>query len=823
MADIGSVTEVVPASVFSNGKNEAINNLAMLNTCEDITYFEWSPQSTGGSQVELEYPSQLLHEGATMAIQLNAISRVLSSMQNAHAGHSDVSAPTFGEIVEVASESNINVTLSEMDIIMDEDTNAPETGAVLGRTPGLNLTYSEVCGNDMDVQESDSEDGNDVENLVKVTDLQGSEHHNRMNPQRFRLNGNVNMDRKFPRRDVADVAPTTALNNGPTEAIDNTTMESSGESQIELEYPSPLLHEGATVGIQLDAISRALSSMQNSHEIEVASKSNINVTPSGMNMMDEDTNAPETVIVLGGTQKKLTNLEVGGGHMVVQENDPEDGNVMSTVLGAKAEVTSNTAMLGNIADVEWTRNQQLTGRGVTEMVPESAFSDGKNEANGDKVIPNAGEDITYLEWNPQSTGGFLIEQETYTRGSSSWSGLHSDACDILREVCSNKTKYKKLLSLDKSTSQLVLDVMQMIIDNLSINSLDLRFENILLKAMLRLSKCSTLCPRSYVLSDIKRDEYPTSSGHFGEVFQGNYNGRKVALKVFKLYSSEMSKINNLLKAFFKEAILWRRLAHRNLLPFYGIYHLGDSGGRICLVSPWMNNGNITQYLQRNPGVNRQNLALDIARGIAYLHEKWIIHGDLKGVNVLISDNGVACLADFGLSSIINAHSLIWTSIESTVSNAGTIRWQAPELLDEESVGSTKESDVYAFACVCYEVFVGKVPFYQYSFDPTVMRQLMLGYRPLKPELNSAPYTHYGLTDWMWSLVEKCWCQDPASRPEASEVVEKLSSRKEFLRNGIHDQDSWGDLRPEVFKSLIVQRYSISEADIKRSISLFRSL
>ncbi|KAF8982247.1 kinase-like domain-containing protein, partial [Cyathus striatus] len=184
-------------------------------------------------------------------------------------------------------------------------------------------------------------------------------------------------------------------------------------------------------------------------------------------------------------------------------------------------------------------------------------------------------------------------------------------------------------------------------------------------------------------------------------------------------------------------------------------------------------GNITQYLQWNPYANRQDLVLDIIQGIAYLHKKSIVHSDLKGVNVLISDNGVACLADFGLSSVVNMHLLVWTSIESTVSNAGTVRWQAPELLDEESVGTTKESDIYAFACVCYEVFIGRVPFYQYSFDPTVMRQLMLGHCPLKPELNSGPYIHWGLTDWMWSLIVECWNQNPAARPKASEVVERL--------------------------------------------------
>ncbi|KAF8999165.1 kinase-like domain-containing protein [Cyathus striatus] len=219
----------------------------------------------------------------------------------------------------------------------------------------------------------------------------------------------------------------------------------------------------------------------------------------------------------------------------------------------------------------------------------------------------------------------------------------------------------------------------------------------------------------------------------------------------------------------------------------------------------MDNGNMTEYLEKNPDVNRKHLTSDIAGGLLYLHKQSVIHGDLKGANVLISKNGVACLADFGLSSIVCSQSLAWTSVETTVSTAGTIRWQAPELLDENSIGVTKESDMYAFACVCYEIFVGKVPFYQYVLDPAVMRQIMLGQRPLRPALDSAPYAHWGLTGWIWTLIEECWREDPTTRLKASEVVDKISSRIEFLRRDAGGQDSWGELRPEVFKSLVDQQ------------------
>jgi serine/threonine protein kinase len=58
------------------------------------------------------------------------------------------------------------------------------------------------------------------------------------------------------------------------------------------------------------------------------------------------------------------------------------------------------------------------------------------------------------------------------------------------------------------------------------------------------------------------------------------------------------------QVFLKEAVLWGQLRHPNVLPFYGVYRLDDSHGRICLVSPWMENGTIVEYLRNNPNENR---------------------------------------------------------------------------------------------------------------------------------------------------------------------------------------------------------------------------
>lgn len=98
----------------------------------------------------------------------------------------------------------------------------------------------------------------------------------------------------------------------------------------------------------------------------------------------------------------------------------------------------------------------------------------------------------------------------------------------------------------------------------------------------------------------------------------------------------------------------------------------------------------------------------MASGLLYLHNNGVIHGDLKGANILISDSGRACLADLGLSCVRDANGLKTASLSSNP-EGGAARFQAPELFhpEIESPIRTKASDVYAFSLVCYEVRIFK--------------------------------------------------------------------------------------------------------------------
>ncbi|KAF9644732.1 kinase-like protein, partial [Thelephora ganbajun] len=207
--------------------------------------------------------------------------------------------------------------------------------------------------------------------------------------------------------------------------------------------------------------------------------------------------------------------------------------------------------------------------------------------------------------------------------------------------------------------------------------------------------------------------------------------------------------------FYREVVVWKRLQHPNIVPFLGVPT--KTPPPFEFVCNWMENGRITKYMSVDWDVDRISLLWDVADGLHYLHSRNIIHGNLKDANILIDEDGHACLTDFWLTSITRGEDSARSPQDSNVANTTT--WAAPEILKGGPV--TKEGDVFTFAMVTVEVFTRRPPFggdYQ-----TAIFDIMSGKRPQRPD---------GLRyDGLWQLVQRCWNEQPGERPTTSQLLE----------------------------------------------------
>ncbi|XP_050219400.1 uncharacterized protein LOC126669865 [Mercurialis annua] len=244
-------------------------------------------------------------------------------------------------------------------------------------------------------------------------------------------------------------------------------------------------------------------------------------------------------------------------------------------------------------------------------------------------------------------------------------------------------------------------------------------------------------------------------GSCGTVYHALWYGSDVAVKVF----SKQEYSDDVILAFRQEVSLMKRLRHPNVLLFMGAV---TSPQRLCIITEFLPRGSLFRLLQRNTTKldwrRRVHMALDIARGMNYLHHfnPPIIHRDLKSSNLLVDKNWTVKVGDFGLSRLKHETYL------TTKTGKGTPQWMAPEVLRNEP--SDEKSDVYSFGVILWELATEKIP-----WDNLNSMQVIgaVGFMNQRLEIPKN-------VDPQWaSLIESCCHSDPHCRPTFQELLEKL--------------------------------------------------
>ncbi|CAL1703188.1 unnamed protein product [Somion occarium] len=291
------------------------------------------------------------------------------------------------------------------------------------------------------------------------------------------------------------------------------------------------------------------------------------------------------------------------------------------------------------------------------------------------------------------------------------------------------------------------------------------------RRVLRSCQQSRTLPTNFYLHGVMRLEGdPLTDGGFSDVYMGIYGNRMVALKQIRFlnYDADAERIDKRIR---REAILWKQLQHPYILPFLGIDLETSSSNppKPRLVSPWMKEGNIRKaaYSLKCSGRHYpvDDWLLQVAKGLKYLHDMGMIHGDLRGANILITNDFRVQLADFGMSSLLEA-----TSASHGSHHGGAQQWLSPELLSGEVSRPTQASDMYSFGCLCVELYTLQNPFPHVKWQQHIYTEILAGKRPSRPTVA----TGKAMSDALWALVQQCWSQDLSQRPNASVLVESLS-------------------------------------------------
>ncbi|EJD47712.1 kinase-like protein [Auricularia subglabra TFB-10046 SS5] len=268
-------------------------------------------------------------------------------------------------------------------------------------------------------------------------------------------------------------------------------------------------------------------------------------------------------------------------------------------------------------------------------------------------------------------------------------------------------------------------------------------------------------------SELQMALRPSKFGGLSDVYGAEWrspNGRvKVAIKVLRQHSRNQMKMLQRLR---REIYVWQQLQHPNVLPLYGV-HLG-MGAFPSLVSPWSENGDICSYLASRRDASdpldlKMHLLEQVLNGLQYLHSHVpvIVHGDIKGANILVSDAHVVQLCDFGFASM-QAHYDFSNAHSSSVK--GSWRWMAPELVTDDNASYTTHSDIWAYGCVVVEVLGERLPFHEKRNDQSVIMAIFKGEHPSRPAK---------VPDGVWALLLDCWEVDPGLRPAVDVVLERM--------------------------------------------------
>ncbi|KAG2654325.1 mitogen-activated protein kinase kinase kinase 1-like [Panicum virgatum] len=241
------------------------------------------------------------------------------------------------------------------------------------------------------------------------------------------------------------------------------------------------------------------------------------------------------------------------------------------------------------------------------------------------------------------------------------------------------------------------------------------------------------------------------SGSFGSVYEAiSDDGFFFAVKEVSLMDQGLNAKQRILQLEHEISLL-SRLEHENIVQYFGT---DKEGGKLYIFLELVTQGSLAALYQKYHLQDSQVSAYtrQILNGLLYLHQRNVLHRDIKCANILVDASGLVKLADFGLAKEISI-------LSQARSSKGTVFWMAPEVAKAKPHGPP--ADIWSLGCTVLEMLTGKVPYPDMEWTHALLK---IG-RGIPPEI---PYT---LSEDARDFIKKCVQANPNDRPSAAQLLE----------------------------------------------------
>lgn len=248
------------------------------------------------------------------------------------------------------------------------------------------------------------------------------------------------------------------------------------------------------------------------------------------------------------------------------------------------------------------------------------------------------------------------------------------------------------------------------------------------------------------------------NGRLGNVVRAMdvHTGEMFAVKRL-FYEITSDSQRSFIESLEKEVQILQKLAHPNIVKFLGSESIADS---LFLYLEYLPGKSLAALIS-GLGPLPENLVKlylkDILTGLKYLHERGVVHRDLKGANLLLDEEGRVHLADFGCSTQLDAscsHSDVLTSLK------GSLPWMAPEVIQQAGYG--RKADIWSVGCVAIELLSGKTPWQ--DFENQLQAIVRIGLSADLPDIPTG--VSPGASDFIFQCIQR----NPKQRPSARELL-----------------------------------------------------